>query len=678
MPETASPTTHLNMLIRQAEIQQQQMKLEVQFQKNMALFKQFARPIYDEYINYKPQELHLSYDETGYINLINSKNGKPVYNEDPRIFCQRQLSDYRRLPTRFKIDFAPPPEKYFFQLPIVHDLVNTLGDDIRGTKADLTKPIGMMMINGCGLGYHIPALVESTEIYTLCVFDPHKDSFYACLHTIDWAPIVKYFYRPGRLLKLFIDSTSSNAMTAVRLMTNQIGLHNITNTYAYTHLQSPQTIEFANVLKKQFHLALTGTGFLEDEQVSIAHTIDNINRGVATLNSREPLQDLPPAIIVGNGPSLDGLIEPLKRLSKDAVVFSCGTTTGTLYRNGIVPDFHVEMERIGSTTARIERGTDQAYRNKIALLALNTVAPETMALFNAKYMAKKINDPGEHIIDTEFGEPMPYLNLSNPTCTNTGLAYALRLGFKEIYLFGVDLGMQDESKHHASDSQYYDNENKPLFAESEKRVNIRRPGNFGGEVITTAIMDTSRANMELALELYSDVTVYNPNNGAAIKGTITIPPEEIKIPIGGRGEHIVKRLLQHNFTAPPNKKPTTEKDVKKRYLIPFFNFRKKLNLPDKVESASQVQQTLNHIWGEVNGLKNHHPVAYWLLSGSIQTFFTLILKGALAANNKDELSRNYHIAREAYELFLKKAYALMRDNSLKHHDVNVDFTLKPY
>ena len=71
--------TDLEEMIRQAELQQQQLKLEVQFQKNMVLFKEFAEAIYTEYNNYQPSVLHLQYDEAGFINLINSGTGQPVY-----------------------------------------------------------------------------------------------------------------------------------------------------------------------------------------------------------------------------------------------------------------------------------------------------------------------------------------------------------------------------------------------------------------------------------------------------------------------------------------------------------------------------------------------------------------------------------------------------------------------
>ena len=674
MADTAESMNELDTLIQQAEIQQKQMEMELQFQKNMALFKRFAPVIHEQYFDYTPTELHLGYNDHGYIDLINSKTGKNVYDIDPNKFCQQQVEAYQLRPTKYKIGFNAPPERYFFQLPLLSKIINHTRDMVKQEKVSLKNPIGVMLINGCGLGYHISEIINSTDIYTLIIFDPHKDSFYASLHTIDWEPIIMHCYRPGRLLKLFIGSENDKAITSMRMMTNKIGLHNITNTFTYSHLTSDKTTEFFNALKKQFHLTLTGTGFLEDEQISIAHTISNLNSGIPVFNGNTSKQILPPAIIVGNGPSLDGLLIRLKEVKDDVVIFSCGTTTGTLYREGIIPDFHIEMERIDGTSRRIENGTDADFRDKITLLALNTVHPKTMALFNHKAMSAKVNDPGDFIINQELNKPIPALNLSNPTCTNTGLSYALAMGFEEIHLFGVDLGMIDEEKHHASGSQYYDKKNKPLYASAEKVVNIRSKGNFSDEIKTTATLDTSRANMELSINNYPNAIVSNPNNGAYIKGTTPTKISDLKISLGKKDKNCVSIIMNECFTKPPKTKKMDSFYVKSKYLKPALNHKKNLYLPKKIDNTTELQHTLDNIHLSIFDLQEKNPTCYWLLTGSIQNFFTLIMRACLACDNKEDLNKTYNFCRGVYHEFLSLAFDLLKNKTLMKHDLNRDFS----
>ncbi len=657
-------------------MQQRQMALEVMFQRNMALFKKFAPSIYDEYINYQPQRLRLSLDADKHINLVNTDSGTFVYGQDPQEFCQQQVEHYIKKPSFYKVNFSAPSERYFFQLPLISKVLNKF-DCFKSIQANLDNPVGVLVVNGCGLGYHIGKLLNRIEVRNLVIFDPHKDSFYASLHTMDWAPIIEYFYRPGKLLKLFIGMNEADTMISLRLMTNRVGQHNISNTYIYTHLASKETEAFTDILFKQFHLTLTGTGFLEDEQVSFAHTLDNLGENIPVLNNQKPTQKLPPAFVVGNGPSLDKLLPFLRENIDKAIIFSCGSTTGTLYKEGITPDFHVEMERIGNTTKRIKNGTDETYRANIHMLALNTVAPESMKLFPKRFMAKKVNDPGEYLIDYAFGEKLPYLNICNPTCTNTGLAYALHMGFKEIYLLGVDLGMKDAEKHHASSSQYYteDKEKLPNFSESEKRVNIEVDGNFGGKIYTTANLDTSRANMEIAIRTNPTANVYNLNDGAKINGAITLEVNKASLTGTAPKHGVVAQLEAICFSQQNQSKKYTVDEAKKAFLTDFFNFRKQLKLPADIDSVSELYEFLDILHGEILKLKQSSPAIYWILNGSIQSFSTILIRSCLIAKTPEELKENYQYTKKVYEDFISRAYKLFREEALTHHTVNKEFII---
>jgi len=671
MPETISvepsnAMTDIDALIKQAELQKLQMEMELQFQRNMALFKQFAKPIYDQFFDYTPTELKIGTDSNGYLNLINTSDGRPVYTGDPEEFCKNQVNNYAKNPKWFKVRHATPDDDYFFQTLFLQELLAKYQEQINEQTGDFSNPIGVLIMNGCGLGYQITELIEKTEIYNLVIFEAHRDSFHACLHTLDWEPIIRYFQRPGRRIRMFLGASNELTINRLRSFSLEAGLYNLTNTYIYQHLQSDKALAFTNQLRSQFHLALTGTGFLEDEQICIAHTVENMNRNVPVLRKIEPLKELPPAFVVGNGPSLDGLLDTLKEHQAHAVIICCGSTLGTLYKAGIVPDIHVEMERTDATTQMLLEISDEKYRKQIPILGLNTVPPESLAMFKSAAVATKSNDPGEYILEHIFGKKMPSLVLSNPTCTNTGLSFAIELGFKEIYLAGVDLGMRDESQRHASLSQYNDQTSKTLNAVQHQQAGLEVKGNFVDFVKTTQILDTSRANMEVAAKNNPHINIYNLNDGAYIDGTKPLHKEEISIH-SDKPSDVVERILEHSFESPNLEEWIDTKKATEDYVQPTLDFIRNLSMLKNPKTMKDVQDELDRIMLQVNAMKDSQPVSYWLLMGTVQNYFTLINRICLSSKNTKSMQENYRYCVTMFNQLLSECRKLLKNNLLRLH-----------
>ena len=166
--------------------------------------------------------------------------------------------------------------------------------------------------------------------------------------------------------------------------------------------------KFTEAYVKEFHLSANGIGFFDDERVSLSHTAHNLKNNIKLFKPYPNTKKMPPAFIVGNGPSLDELLPMIKQHKDDAVIFSCGTTLGSLYKAGIKPDFHVEMERVAWVEDWILAGTDEEFRKDIIGLGLNTLHPDSLAMFERSGFAKKPNDLGTVAMDSLF-EKMIYL-----------------------------------------------------------------------------------------------------------------------------------------------------------------------------------------------------------------------------------------------------------------------------
>ena len=166
-------------LLRQAEMKHQQLKMEVTFRKNMAFLKQVSPDLYQRFENYTPSELRLSYDADNHLNLVNfNLNNKPVYQGDPVDFCHLQFKKYQERPN-------PPVSKLlktenainrFYQVELINELVEQFDTTINKPNVKSSCPIGMMLVIGCGLGYHIEHITQELNVKNICIFDPHPDS----------------------------------------------------------------------------------------------------------------------------------------------------------------------------------------------------------------------------------------------------------------------------------------------------------------------------------------------------------------------------------------------------------------------------------------------------------------------------------------------------------------------
>ncbi len=661
----------LSALLRKAEIQQKQLQLEVRFKQNMAVFERVAPALYREYIDYQPQELRLCVDDDGEVQLVNAKlNNRPVYSTAPRTFCRQQFEQYCQRPSIASIRiYKTQDQGRFEQVRQINQLLDRYGESINSPEhVSCNVPIGMMVVTGCGLGYHLEEMIDKLDIYTLFLFDPHKDSFYASLHTVDWGAIIAYFARERRMLKLCIGLSVRDTMRDMTTLADKIGLFNMASAFVYRHFHSTEEKQFIRYYREKFHLAATGIGFLEDEQISLSHTVANINAGIPVLTHDKSTPPLP-AVIVGNGPSLAGLIPLLRECRQRVIIFSCGSATGTLCKADILPDFHIEMERTRSTADVIRVWHTPEHYEKVTLLALNTVAPDTFSLFKNAAMAKKPNDVGCHIVDDISGKKLPELSFCNPTVTNCGLSFAVYMGFKEIYLLGVDLGMTDMRQHHAKDSVYEGLEEKYLkeYEEEIAKTSYAIGGNLRDSVFTTTDLDASRQNMEMIIKYGKGVTVYNPNDGAKIHGAITVRPEALSLPETNCDKAGVMASLKTAKFAAIKQGEISEDFVRERYLQDFFKLESSIRLPSRVKGIADIHTLLDKSFRKLIAAES--PVSVALLRGSTNAFFTVIMRACIFAASERQRSETYQHCRKTFNAFIKNGYKLIRETPLKHDDI---------
>jgi hypothetical protein len=385
-----------------------------------------------------------------------------------------------------------------------------------------------LVVLGVGLAQQIPMLVEKTNCQHLIFIEPNIEFLHHSFYTFDWDRFLRDFLTEGKALSVEEHTTSKDIAVSIRNQMRFINPAFIDGTFIFKSYPNSLLDGAALEIAADVNLFLTGLGFLEDEIDMMRNTYHNLKDFTdAYFKEREERCDLP-AFVVASGPSLDNDLSFLKANADRAIVISCGTSIRILLRNGIVPDFHMEMENVPAVAELMEKISAVHPLKGITLIASSTVDPRVRSYFDRTIFYFRAGLASCVMFAPEEDTNIPQ---GLPTVSNLGLSFAQQIGCRTIYMFGIDLGARDPKRHHAKDAPYGE-------GELDFTTVIDKPvtGNLGGTVYSEAIYLWSRDTMQdVIMYMGPGYTYYNCSDGIRILGTtpklsstISLPPISAK------------------------------------------------------------------------------------------------------------------------------------------------------
>lgn len=520
------------------DVQMPVVDAQAQYAANMSAFKHYIPDIYESFVDYQPTKFELA-QANNELHLVDADDNLVLgadYFRDSMI----DFEQYRFNPQLTRVDFSDEIENpiNFVHVKYLNQLTGLVNEVNSKHKQELILPeaVNMMVCFGLGLGYYLPLMLSKHHVKRLYIYEPEHDFFFASLFTLDWAGILQQLDANDSSLHLCLGANEDDFFADISNELILKGRYDSTFSFCYKHYATEQMDNALEKFNKQSFQVAFGFGFFDDSLLALAHQYHNLNKHVPLLAQAEPLPecDTRPVFVLGNGPSLDEHIEYIVANRDKVVLASCGTTLRALYQYGIKPDFHLEMERTRMTHSVLKSVGDDAYLKSIPLLTLNTISPDVVDLFDRKLMGLKMVEPSTEIImNPELGcdnGNLAQLMYCNPTVSNLALSFFTRMGFKNIYLFGVDLGFTSDA-HHSKKSIYYDKsgQDKQLF-DKKSLASLTAPGNHVAEVETTIIFQMSAKGLGELLRLNPDVNCYNLGNGIRIDHAIPTLQADIKLP----------------------------------------------------------------------------------------------------------------------------------------------------
>ncbi|RYG08629.1 MAG: DUF115 domain-containing protein, partial [Chitinophagaceae bacterium] len=362
----------IEQLLKQAETQHKIIELNTMFSKNMEFFKEAMPSIYTQFSDYTPHEIKIVITDDGSLDLANvSLQNKLVYGSDPIAFAETTVNNYVKNPLSQTLN---PEETQVLNIakeahtPNINAIINLAGRKGRG---DIRKPLGerteFIFMLGVGLGYQITELLKHTDIQHLIIAETNLDIFFANLHTFDWS-LLNDKFQGNKTINLILGQTSEMFNHMVTHHVQQIGVYNAARPYIYTHLCSKELTETTVSFLQNIPIIVGALGYFDDEKTGLTHTINNFRNKVPFLRSHGFLLkqfDTKPVFLIGNGPSLDIAKDFIETHKDKAILISCGTALSSLFKLGIKPDFHVELERTFPIKEWIETTTTPEFRKGI-------------------------------------------------------------------------------------------------------------------------------------------------------------------------------------------------------------------------------------------------------------------------------------------------------------------------
>jgi len=526
------------------------------YTKNLEYLKSYNKTLYKIIKKTKSTNIQININEDG-INI--EKNNKYLYPRNVTTHMSSKLEQFFQNPTSFfksptlarKDPLTTSIQDYYLE-KVESKIPPKQTQNISYHKNLDSLPI--LLLFGIGTGQEIEQIINSVDIKSLIIIDEDFSIIKASMHLINWQAIFEYFSRDSYSLQFEINSNPLVAASNIffKLSTQKIHCSYYIN--YYSSYITPFFQKVYNQINDNYQLLFHGWGFYDDELLSLQHTIENINDNRPIFTNNKKLPKDTSVFIIGTGPSLDDDIENIKKHQDKAIIFSCGTALKVLEANNIIPDYHFESERPTRMYDYISNSISKAFLKKVNFIGVNVVYPEVLKLFKSAKIFFRVNDCGSSITNNTI----PKFEYCNPTVVNASLLFASAIGFKNIYMFGTDMGYRDEKNHHSKYSSYSDTKN---VISKLKPTTIKQtfPGNFNKseQFLSTEVFAWCKQRAEYCIADFNitqkkHLNYFNCSDGAFIEHTNSKRSQDICLH-NSIDKAFILDSLEKNFTFQNNK-----------------------------------------------------------------------------------------------------------------------------
>lgn len=530
----------------------------IRFEKNFLAFQKYYPSIAEHISSFSCRaDFCIHVTKSGHGNFFPEGKSVPLYGDDPLKQAKEQVENYTKKANFSRTNYfsnthwESDDERIHVQYML--KLTEQLGKvkEMKSKRLDsLPEIFPSCLIFGIGLGYHIPELLKRHTFDYLFICEPDLEMFYASLFCIDWFSIIEKVDEGSGCLFLHLGISYEDFFNEIFKISEDIGAFSVINSFCYQHYPSDDINNLIKAFFDNYYQLHQGFGFYNDAITGLAHSIRNVEQGAAFLyanqKAQQALKDIP-VFVVGNGPSLDEAIEVIRQYQDDAIIIAGGTAFQSLIKAGIKADFHVLVERPKITYDIQKKIAPESGYKDVNLLAVDVMYPDVIGLYKWAGLGLKGPEAGSAFLSMcsmrYYGRGITALPACGPLVSNTALSYAITMGFKQIYLFGVDNGYPLSGETHSKLSIYNDDQLKAAFKPLAD-ASIKLEGNFGDDVLAAPLLALSKTTFDRLVNSANMCDVYNIGAGAKIRGAIPLHSENVFVPSNNLNKEEVVDLIK--------------------------------------------------------------------------------------------------------------------------------------
>ncbi|RUO43029.1 hypothetical protein CWE15_06405 [Aliidiomarina taiwanensis] len=663
-------------------------------EKNLAAFAQEFPDIYEQFKDYQPVQWQAFLDDHGEVNLYHEQRLGALYHERPNELCQQTLQLFADEPNRNDMFTGYRGGKLWSYLHFAKARqFGALLTELEEKGHFIPKTLSSLIWFGLELGYQLQELVSQYDIKSLYIFEPNPDFFYWSLMTVPWHEILPAQREAGLHLAINIGDDGTYLHQDMFEMYQSSGGYLTASSYFYVPRFTPHMQPHINQLKRDLQSYLMLGDNFDHNRYAFRNIEQNIQRGRMRILKYEGrvAEDLAqmPVVLVGNGPSLDSNLQLLKQRRDEFIVVSCGTALKALYVAGIQPDFHAEVEQNRATYHWITQVNDLAWLKQITLLSLTATHPDSVDLFKEHFAVFKQGEASTSAVlrRSKLERELAAVDFCYPTVTNLALSIAVTLGFKNIYLLGVDLGFKDMDHHHSKSSAYYKKGEEKSWHNFRKSAGeaIAVRGNFSPVVLTKYEFQLSRRIMEQLLSeqaqrVQADAgmqasQVFNCSDGAYIQGTEPSPFEQVSAYPKADREALLTHLRTQLFT------DEHREAMLEVYRRGFDNQRMQEEAENMLALAKRpvhsIDEALTRLEDEKNNIlalhKEGKSLWFYLIFGSSHFASACLVRFLFLDGDEEKALDNFRKANEIWISYLQEAIDSWLENPHKLDEISVKF-----
>jgi len=520
----------------------------------------------------------------------------------------------------------------------------------------LGKNFPQIVFLGVGAGYHIEALLKRVDATRVLIYEPDPEVFSASLFTVDWPSIVAEFSKiKGKAISFIVGTGQPESQLEGQLqgfLANQVPFFPLLTVF-FNHHGLDKYNGLIRKARENARVSLSSWGNYDNELYRLNNSRHNLSGAFRYLCQKFTDEPDRPVFVVGSGPSIDQRIEDIKAVREKTIVVSAGTGLRALINNGIEPDFHVELDPILAVYEMQQVIGREKLRNTV-LLSASEVHPWVTRLFGSVIYYFR----ADSMVSRFLAGNADCFEGTTPTCVNAAVSLFSQLGYRNLYLFGVDFGYEDPEQHHASDSAY--GKNAPTDYEKDLRQRsmkgfgdentFRVPSVTGGEVITRSQYFAAKQFLNAQVDRHAarwqhgEYRIHSCSDGALIERVPWLRKDEFRECLRELDD---RDLQSTNLATREGDDSTVTSSLDS--LGAAIGSRAKMLM--RIVDASRlngsrdlvllISRLMSQLEASDHSIENAHGkkvclAAYQMVRGTLWQFFTIGLTHGLSLENKEQ------------------------------------------